>query len=200
MLGNHRTGIQFWHPVWQDYRIWPRWCLVMPHQFAISPRWQHRHHCHQHRGFFQCTLTDCVWTIPVIRVEIKWETQCNPMIEKVCKFLRHSSHRRPLSSVVILCPSSMRVWCLDRVVVPTKLRKAVLKQLRSGHPGINWMKGIARSIVDSDIKKTVKSCVPYMEAQKIHLGLWTHPGHTQNNHGPRYMWILQALLMAWVFW
>ena len=35
----------------------------------------------------------------------------------------------------------------DCVVVPTKLRKAVLKQLHPGHPGINRMKAIARSVV-----------------------------------------------------
>ena len=59
----------------------------------------------------------------------------------------------------------------DHVVVPMKLRKAVLKQLHPRHPGINRMKAIVCSVmywpnVDSDIEKTVKSCVPCREAQK----------------------------------
>ena len=60
---------------------------------------------------------------------------------------------------------------VDRVVVPTKLKKAVLKQLYSGHPGIKRMNAIAPSVVywpnvNSDIEKTVKSCVPCMQAPK----------------------------------
>ena len=93
----------------------------------------------------------------------------------------------------------------DHVVIPMKLRKAVLKQPHSGHPGINQLKAIAHSVVywpnvDSDIEKTVKSCVPCMEAQKNPLQLWTPSGYSQDNHGAVYMWVLQALLMAWVFW
>ena len=38
----------------------------------------------------QRTLTDCIRTIPVTRMEIKQETQQDPMIQKVCGFLRHS--------------------------------------------------------------------------------------------------------------
>ena len=72
----------------------------------------------------------------------------------------------------------------DCVVVPTKLSKAVLKQLHSGYPGINRMNAIACSIVyrpnvDSDIEKTVKRCVPGMEVQKnspqIMDSHWTYP-------------------------
>ena len=160
----------------------------------------------------EVALTDCIRTIPMTRVEIKRETQRDTMIQKVSKFFRHAwtsdltgylqqfKQRRDSLSVI-----DEYLMFADRVVVPTKLRKAVLKQLHSGYPGINRMKAIARSVVywpndDSDIEKIVKNCVPCMEAQKIHLGLWTFTGHTENNHGPEYMWILQALLMAWVFW
>ena len=62
----------------------------------------------------------------------------------------------------------------DRIVVPTKLRKAVLKQLHSGHPGNNRMKAIGRSVVyspnvDTDIKKTVKSGVPCVTWYAIYI-------------------------------
>ena len=95
------------------------------------------------------------------------------MIQKVHKFLRHSwlpglkgDHQQfkwcsDYQSIIDEC-----LMFADHVMVPTKFSKAVLEQLHSGHPGINWMKAIARSgpNVDSDIEKTVKSCVPCMEA------------------------------------
>ena len=59
----------------------------------------------------------------------------------------------------------------DWVMIPIKLRRAVLKQLHSGYSGINRIKAISCSIVywpniDSDIEKTIKNRVPCMEAQK----------------------------------
>ncbi|KXJ80988.1 hypothetical protein RP20_CCG022284 [Aedes albopictus] len=51
----------------------------------------------------------------------------------------------------------------DRVVIPDTLRTAVLKQLHAGHPGMERMKGIARSYVfwpniDVDIEDYVRRC------------------------------------------
>lgn len=51
----------------------------------------------------------------------------------------------------------------DRVVIPGVLRTAVLKQLHAGHPGMERMKGIARSYVfwpniDVDIENYVRTC------------------------------------------
>ena len=72
----------------------------------------------------------------------------------------------------------------DHVVVPTKLRQAVLRQLHSGHPGIKQMKSIARSVVywpniDIDIERTVKRCIECMEMQKNPTRIvdshWTYP-------------------------
>ena len=72
----------------------------------------------------------------------------------------------------------------DRVVVPTKLRQVVLRQLHSGHLGINLMKLIALSVIywpniDTDIERTVKRCIQCMEAQKnpprIMDSRWTYP-------------------------
>ena len=139
---------------------------------------------------FQRTLTDCIWTILVTRIDIKQETQQDPMIQKVCGFLQHSwlpnltgdlqqfKRRSGSLSVIDGC-----LMFADRVVVPTKLRQAVLRQLHSGHPGINQMKSIARSVVywpniDINIECMVKRC--------IQLGLWIPTGHIQSNHGPEY--------------
>ena len=138
----------------------------------------------------QRTLTDCIRTIPVTRMEIKQETQ-DPMIQKVCGFLRHSwppnltgdlqQFKRRSGSLSIIDGCLMFA---DRVVVPTKLRQAVLRLLHSGHPGINRMKSIACSVVywlniDIEIERTVKRCIQCMEAQKnpprIVDSHWTYP-------------------------
>ena len=168
MLGNHLIGIQFCHTVPQDYRIWLGWCFVMPHQFAISPRWWHCHCCHQHRGRFSVRIH---WLYPNNSCDKSgdyWETQRDPMIQKVHKFLRHSwppDLTGDLQQFKWYCDFlSIIDDCLmvvDCIVVPTKLGKAVLKQRHTGYPGINRMKAIACSVVywpnvDSDIKKTVK--------------------------------------------
>lgn len=49
------------------------------------------------------------------------------------------------------------------MIIPLKLRKAILRLLHDQHPGINRMKMLARSYVwwpglDKDIEDTVSSC------------------------------------------
>ena len=115
----------------------------------------------------------------------------NTLIQKVCGFIRHSwppnltgdlrlfKRRSGSLSVIDGC-----LMFADRVVVPTKLRQTVLRQLHSGYPGINRMKSIACSVVywpniDIDIERTVKRYIQYMEAQKnpprIVDSHWTYP-------------------------
>ena len=57
----------------------------------------------------------------------------------------------------------------NRVVIPERLRREVLKELHGNHPGVNKMKMLARSYVwwpgiDDDIKSAVGSC-PGCQAQ-----------------------------------
>ena len=83
---------------------------------------------------FQRTLTDCIRTIPVTRMDIKQETQQDSMIQKVCGFLQHpwppnltgdlQQFKRRSGSLSVIDGCLMFT---DRVVVPTKLRQTVLK-------------------------------------------------------------------------
>lgn len=94
----------------------------------------------------------------------------------------------------------------DCVIVPTKLRQAVLKQLHSRHQGINRMKAIAHSVVywpniDTDREHTIKKVASNAwKHRKIHFGLFTHTGPTQSDHGLGCTLILLALSMALFFW
>lgn len=72
-----------------------------------------------------------------------------------------------------------------RVVVPAKLRTAVLNEIHSGHPGIVKMKTIARQYVwwphiDMDVEKTCKQCDRCQLEQRmprlVPLHPWEFPG------------------------
>ncbi|XP_052003949.1 uncharacterized protein K02A2.6-like [Xyrauchen texanus] len=77
------------------------------------------------------------------------------------------------------------VLCGTRVVVPTKLRTAVLKEIHDGHPGIVKMKTIARKYVwwpnvDVDVERTCKHCDKCQLEQRmprlVPLHPWEFPG------------------------
>jgi transposase InsO family protein len=63
------------------------------------------------------------------------------------------------------------IMCRERVVIPTGLRKRVLKQIHQGHPGIQRMKSLARNYaywpgMDTEIEQMVRSCTPCAAAAK----------------------------------
>ena len=82
----------------------------------------------------------------------------------------------------------------NRVIIPVKLRRAILEELHRNHPGATRMKGLARSYMylwwpglDKDLEKCVKQ---YGIPQRQHLCI---PGCGLPRHGAVYMWILQDL-------
>ena len=72
------------------------------------------------------------------------------------------------------------------MVVPPPAQQKVFEVLHSTHPGISWMKGLARSFVwwpeiDAAIEQRIKNCVMCQESQKspakAPLHLWDWPEH-----------------------
>jgi transposase InsO family protein len=63
-----------------------------------------------------------------------------------------------------LCHTSEGLLCLnDRIVIPPPLRSVILKDLHSGHLGVEKMKSLARCLcwwpeIDADIRRTTASC------------------------------------------
>ena len=83
----------------------------------------------------------------------------------------------------------------SRVVIPMKGRKLVMQELHSAHPGINKMKGLARSYVwwpgmDADLENLVKGCQTCQEHQNAPSSAPLHPWEFPD--GPWYTLTLQA--------
>ncbi|KAA3675928.1 uncharacterized protein DEA37_0013668 [Paragonimus westermani] len=125
-------------------------------------------------------LNDAIRGIPVIADDIRNATAEDPAIAQTMKYVRsrwpnvplyreihHLSLRRESSAIVDSCPTSA-----DRVVVPRSLRRAVLHQFHSGHPGRSRMKAIARGFaywpgMDDHISELVKRCWKCKQAAKL---------------------------------
>ena len=68
----------------------------------------------------------------------------------------------------------------SRVVIPTKLREAMLKELHAGHTGASRMKELARSYLwwpslDEDLEEVSKSCKTCLELRKMPRKAELHP-------------------------
>jgi transposase InsO family protein len=125
-------------------------------------------------------------TLPVTATKIARATRQDRILNKVYQFitkgwplsLDHSFkpyiHRKNELSVEDGCI----VWG-TRVVIPTKYRHDLLKELHDSHPGICKMKGIARSYLwwpslDKDIEHVAKGC---MECRAVKGTPQTAPLH-----------------------
>ncbi len=93
-----------------------------------------------------------IMSLPVACVDVQRATRRDPVISQV---LRYTQTGWPETVPESLKPFSSRknelttekdclLWG-TRVVIPSKLREAVLKELHQGHPGMTRMKAIARS-------------------------------------------------------
>ncbi|XP_059397972.1 uncharacterized protein K02A2.6-like [Carassius carassius] len=128
--------------------------------------------------------------LPVSATDIRRETMSDPTLSKVVEMVIKGTQAVNLTNNKELSPFisrhnelSVQHGCLMRgmrVVVPHKLRKRVLEELHTGHPGIVRMKAIARSYVwwpgiDADIELCVKMCQSCQQIQKMPSQAPLHP-------------------------
>ena len=108
--------------------------------------------------------------MPVSSNQIAEATRCDPTLSRVLLYTKQGwpTHIEP-----VLRPYSDRrneqtvdqnclLWGI-RVIVPAKYTEQVLQELHQSHPGIVWMKAVARSYVwwpciNQDIEDLVKEC------------------------------------------
>ena len=117
-------------------------------------------------------LTDPIRNIPVTADEIRHESVKDSVIRKAMKYVQKKWPASPVQGELLDLYNRRKALsvidsCLmfkERVVIPPSLRRRVLKQFHSNHPGTNRMKAIARGYaywcgMDKDIEGIVKDCL-----------------------------------------
>ena len=117
-------------------------------------------------------LTDPIRNIPVTADEIRHESVKDSVIRKAMKYVQKKWPASPVQGELLDLYNRRKALsvidsCLmfkERVVIPPSLRRRVLKQFHSNHPGTNRMKAIARGYaywpsIEKDIEGIVKDCL-----------------------------------------
>ncbi|XP_055622533.1 uncharacterized protein K02A2.6-like [Toxorhynchites rutilus septentrionalis] len=142
----------------------------------------------------QCILDSTIEHLPVTFDMVQKATSADPMLQRLIQYINSGwpkngksiqnvalqtfVHRRESLYVVQGC-----VMMMERLVIPECFRKKLLKQLHRGHPGIERVKAIARSIIywpkiDDDITEYIRSCTSCANAKKSPPQAEPHPGQT----------------------
>lgn len=127
-------------------------------------------------------LDDSISNLPVTHKMIVAETRKDPVLQQVVSFLNEGW---PASAKLFADPDVRKFFarrdglqvvddCVmfgDRIVVPLKFRKRIIRQLHRGHPGMDRMKSLDRSYVywpnvDDDVLQFVRQCKPCAAAAK----------------------------------
>ncbi|XP_062709570.1 uncharacterized protein K02A2.6-like [Aedes albopictus] len=127
-------------------------------------------------------LEDTISNLPVTHQMIVAETRKDPVLQQVMNFLKEGWPAQPKQ---IADPDVKKYFarrdglqvvddCImfgDRIVVPLKFRRRIVRQLHRGHPGMDRMKSLARSYiywpnVDDDVTQFVQECTACAEAAK----------------------------------
>nr|XP_049462823.1 uncharacterized protein K02A2.6-like [Anopheles coluzzii] len=127
-------------------------------------------------------LEDSINNLPVTHQMIVAETRKDAVLQQVISYINEGW---PASVKLITDPDVKKFFvrreglqvvdnCVmfgDRIVVPSKFRKRIVRQLHRGHPGMERMKSLARSYiywpnVDDDVAQFVRQCDACAKAAK----------------------------------
>ena len=131
---------------------------------------------------------------PVTAIAISQATRTDPLLSKVHRYCEIGWPAVPFGSDLFSYYSrrdelSVEHGCVlwgYRVIIPNKLRSALLSELHSGHVGASRMKELARSYLwwpglDKDLEFLVNSCSECLEKRpmprKAELHPWEWPNH-----------------------
>ena len=141
-------------------------------------------------GEFKTTLFNTVRELPVTPDQNKLEALNDEFIRqtktKICE------KDQQTSDILSLCDEVLRYS--EWVVIPTTLKRRILKDFYAGHPGITRMKSLIRSYVywpsmDKDIENIVKSyngCALAAKTSQSNLVLCLK----RTDHAPEFILIL----------
>ncbi|VDL66057.1 unnamed protein product [Nippostrongylus brasiliensis] len=111
---------------------------------------------------------NAVTKVPVNAKRIAEETAADPVLKKILESVTTGLWRKRDEYITgryisLRGSLSLQEGCLlvgDRIVIPERLRAAVLEQLHEGHPGMTRMKMLAREYVFwPNINKDIENCV-----------------------------------------
>ena len=125
--------------------------------------------------------------LPVTVKDIAKATIVDPVLSRVYQYVLNGWHnevsedlkRFKQRSLELTVEENCILWGIQ-VIVPAKLQLLVLEDLRSSHPGIVVMKGLARNHVwwpkiDSDTVQVVQSCGPCQSVHENPSQVPVHP-------------------------
>ena len=128
-----------------------------------------------------------IMSLPVAYTDVQRASRRDPIVSKVLQYTRRgwpdtfpdslkpfSYHRNELTT-----EGDCLLWG-TRVVIPSKLRDAVLKELHQGHPGVTRMKASARSHLwwpglDKDLEKLARTCISCQAVKQAPAAAPLHP-------------------------
>ena len=125
--------------------------------------------------------------LPIKAEQVKQATSQDPVLVKVCSYIVKGWPTRVESELTpFLCRQEQLtieagcVLCGIKVVVPAKLRKAVLEEIHAGHPGIVRMKSVARLHVwwpgiDTEVETLVRNCAACQSIRNNQPPTTLHP-------------------------
>ena len=123
-------------------------------------------------------LSDAIRGLPVTAAAIKSETQHDQLLCQVMDYVQTSWPASRTGNVLHLYQRRDSLSIVDgclmfggRVVIPLSLRKLLLHQFHTSHPGISRMKAVARSYaywpgMDQQIEELVKRCSSCQQVAK----------------------------------
>ncbi|XP_078253747.1 ER membrane protein complex subunit 2 isoform X1 [Rhinoraja longicauda] len=147
-------------------------------------------------------ITDSVYTLltehleqaPLNADQVARATRTDNVLSKVLKFVMDGWPAEVDETLKAFhtrrCELSIERGCVlwgTRVVIPEKLRKTVLKELHSGHPGIVKMKALTRKYVwwpkvDAEVEQAGRACESCQLEQRmprqVPLHPWEFPGQS----------------------
>ena len=165
----------------------------------------------------KCENVDCYFLEPEVVTTltsqmIKKETRVDPVLSQVYGVIiggwpsvmdpAFAPFKRKRDELTTQQPCILWGTC---VVVPSSLQEKVLQELHYTHPGISRMKALARSYIwwpkiDSHIEKTVSSRNTCQSMRSAPPTAQIHPGFSQHDHGPAFMWTLRVQVLVVCTW
>ncbi|XP_033120245.1 uncharacterized protein K02A2.6-like [Anneissia japonica] len=132
--------------------------------------------------------TSQIERLPISSTQIRKETQRDPVLSHVLDNVLKGTNKLPNDEIFkpfhsrlteLTCHQVCIMWG-NRVLIPEKLRTAILDELHNGHIGIVKMKSLARSYVwwpnvDSENEHGCKACISCQQTSKMPKAAPVHP-------------------------